>query len=64
VTPIALLVTEPIIFSVAADSPIKTGGDLIELLKNDPDSVSIAVSSSAGRAQPCRLGPRHEGGGR
>jgi putative tricarboxylic transport membrane protein len=48
VTPIALLVTEDIIFSVGADSPIKTGGDLVAQMKRDPASVSIAVSSSPG----------------
>jgi putative tricarboxylic transport membrane protein len=48
VTPLALLVTEEIIFSVAADSPIKTGADLVTQLKQDPASVSIAVSSSPG----------------
>jgi putative tricarboxylic transport membrane protein len=48
VTPVALLVTEQIIFSVAADSPIKTGRDLAEALTKDPNSVSIAVSSSPG----------------
>ena len=48
VTPVALLVTEEIIFSVAADSPIKTGADLAAMLKKDSSSVSIAVSSSPG----------------
>ncbi len=48
VTPLAVLVTEQIIFSVAADSPIKSGKDLAEKLKTDPQSVSIGVSSSPG----------------
>src|SRR5258708_12532458 len=48
VTPVALLVTEEIIFSVGADSPIKSGKDLVAALQKDPDSVSIAVSSSPG----------------
>ncbi|MBI1776676.1 MAG: tripartite tricarboxylate transporter substrate binding protein [Proteobacteria bacterium] len=48
VTPVALLVTEEIIFSVAADSPIKTGRDLVDALRKDPDSIAIAVSSSPG----------------
>jgi putative tricarboxylic transport membrane protein len=48
VTPLALLLTEQVIFSVAADSPIKNGQDLIKQLRQDPASVSIAVSSSPG----------------
>jgi putative tricarboxylic transport membrane protein len=48
VTPLAVLVTEQIIFSVAADSPIKSGKDLAEKLKSDPQSISIGVSSSPG----------------
>jgi putative tricarboxylic transport membrane protein len=48
VTPVAVLVTEQIIFSVGPDSPIKTGKDLIEKLRADPSSVSIAVSSTPG----------------
>ena len=48
VTPLAVLVTEQIIFSVAADSPIKSGKDLAEKLKTDPQSISIGVSSSPG----------------
>jgi putative tricarboxylic transport membrane protein len=48
ITPVAVLVTEQIIFSVAADSPIKDGRDLLARLKNDPASVSIAVSSTPG----------------
>jgi putative tricarboxylic transport membrane protein len=48
VTPLGVLVTEQILFSVAADSPIKSGQDLAEKLKADPGSVSIGVSSSPG----------------
>lgn len=48
VTPVALLVTEEIIFSVASASPIKNAADLAAMLKKDSSSVSIAVSSSPG----------------
>ena len=48
VTPLAQLLTEQIIFSVAADSPIKNGQDLVAMLKKDPSSVSVGVSSSPG----------------
>jgi len=52
VTPIALLFDEYITVMVRADSPIKTGRDLIERLKSDPRSLSIAVS-------PGLAGPPH-----
>ena len=48
VTPIAQLLTEQVIFSVAGDSPIKSGKDLIDMLHKDPTSVSVGVSSSPG----------------
>jgi len=48
VTPLAVLVTEPIVFSVATNSPIKGGQDLITQLRKDPTSVGLAVSSSPG----------------
>src|SRR5260370_39096890 len=48
VTPLAVFVTEPVVFSVAASGPIKTGKDLVEMLKKDPSAVSLAVSSSPG----------------
>jgi putative tricarboxylic transport membrane protein len=48
VTPIAVLVTEQIIFSVAADSKIKDGKALLASLKKDPASVTFAVSSTPG----------------
>jgi len=48
VTPLAQLLTEQVVFSVNGDSPIKSGTDLINQLRKDPSSVSIAVSSSPG----------------
>ncbi|HTO81608.1 MAG TPA: tripartite tricarboxylate transporter substrate binding protein [Methylomirabilota bacterium] len=48
VTPLAQLLTEQVIFSVAADSPIKSGQDLITELKKDPAGVTVGVSSSPG----------------
>jgi putative tricarboxylic transport membrane protein len=48
VTPLAVFVTEQVVFSVAAHSPIKSGKALIEQLRKDPASVSLAVSSSPG----------------
>lgn len=48
VTPLGMFVTEQVVFSVPASSPIKTGKDLIAMLKQNPQSVTIGVSSSPG----------------
>lgn len=45
VTPLAQLNSEYIVFSVRADSPIKSGKDLLERLKQNPSAVSIAFSN-------------------
>lgn len=45
VTPIAYMITEPMVAAVRADSPIKTGQDLLNALKKDPNSVAIALTS-------------------
>jgi putative tricarboxylic transport membrane protein len=45
VTPIATIMTEAYVFVVRADSPIKSGKDLIEALKARPDSLSIAINT-------------------
>ncbi|MGZ8268970.1 MAG: tripartite tricarboxylate transporter substrate binding protein [Burkholderiales bacterium] len=47
-TPIALLLNDYIVFAVNAESPIKTGKDLIERLKKDPKSVSIGFATTLG----------------
>ena len=47
-TPISLLFNEYMTVAVRADSPIKTGADLIERLRKDPSSLSIAVASTLG----------------
>jgi len=48
VTPLAVFVTEQVLFSVPANSPIKSGKDLVAMMRKDPGSVSFAVSSSPG----------------
>jgi putative tricarboxylic transport membrane protein len=59
-TPIAYLITEPMVAVVRADSPIKTGKDLIEALSKDPASFSIALTSTGHRVS---IGlPLHKGG--
>jgi putative tricarboxylic transport membrane protein len=45
---IALLFNEYITVAVRADSPIKTAADLVQRLKKDPSSLSIAVASTLG----------------
>lgn len=47
-SPLCLLFEEFMAVSVRADSPIKTGQELIERLKGDPSSLSIAVASARG----------------
>lgn len=48
VTPIAMLFSESVTFSVREDSPIKSGRDLLERLRKDVDSLSVSVGSSLG----------------
>ena len=47
-TPLAVLLTEHIAFVVRPDSPLKTGKDFIEALRNNPASLSIALGSAIG----------------
>lgn len=48
VTPIALLIDEYIGIAVRADSPIRTGRELIERLKKDPQAHSFGIATSLG----------------
>lgn len=48
VTPLALLMTEHIAFTVNVASPIRNGKDLLDKLRKDPGAVSIAVAPSLG----------------
>ena len=47
-TPLAMLMTEWIGVAVRADSPYKTGKDLLEALKKDPGAMTIGVGPSLG----------------
>lgn len=49
VTPIAYLITEPMVAMVRADSPLKTGRDLVEALRKNPAALSIALTSTGHR---------------
>lgn len=47
-TPLCLMFEEFMAVSVRADSPIRTGKDLLARLKKDPASLSIGVASAVG----------------
>ena len=47
-TPIASLFNDYVVFAVNANSPIKTGKDLVERLKSNPQSISIGFATSLG----------------
>ena len=47
-TPIALLYVENTVFSVRADSPIKTMREMVALLKADPESIAFGLVSRGG----------------
>lgn len=47
-TPIASLFNDYVVFAVNADSPIKTGKDLIERLKKDPRSITVGFATALG----------------
>jgi putative tricarboxylic transport membrane protein len=60
VTPIAYLITEPMVALVRADSPIKTGKELVEALAKNPAALSIALTSTGHRVS---IGlPMHKAG--
>jgi putative tricarboxylic transport membrane protein len=44
-TPVAYLITEPMVVAVRPDSPIKTGKDLLDALKKNPAALSMALTS-------------------
>jgi putative tricarboxylic transport membrane protein len=47
-TPIASLFNDYVVFAVNAESPIKTGRDLAERLKGDPNSVATGFATTLG----------------
>lgn len=49
-TPIASLISEPIITLVRAESPIRTGTDFLSRLKADPAGASVALATARGNA--------------
>jgi putative tricarboxylic transport membrane protein len=47
-TPVAMLMSEPVFVVVNANSPVKTGKDLIARLKQAPESLSVGISTALG----------------
>jgi putative tricarboxylic transport membrane protein len=54
-TPIAMLFDEYLAVNTRTDSPIKSGRDLIERVRKDPQSVSFGISTSIGGANHTTL---------
>jgi putative tricarboxylic transport membrane protein len=55
-TPIAMLSDEYIGFLVRQDSPLKSGKDLLNLLKADPESLPIGIATAAGNTNHIAAG--------
>jgi putative tricarboxylic transport membrane protein len=47
-TPISLLLSEYVTFVVRSDSPVKSGRDLLEVLRKDSGALSVSVGSALG----------------
>lgn len=47
-TPIASLFNDYVVFAVNGSSPIKTGKDLVERLKKDPQSIALGFATTLG----------------
>jgi len=47
-TPLAQLGTEPVVFTVRADSPFRTANELAERLKASPESLSFSIGTTVG----------------
>ena len=62
-TPISLMAREYIVYSVRADSSIKSVSDLYAALKKDPGAFAAGVSSAAGGANHIALGRLVKAGG-
>ena len=55
-TPIATLYTEYLAFVVRADSPLRSGAQLLERLSADPGALSIAIATAVGTTNHIALG--------
>lgn len=54
-SPIALLFNDYVVMAVSTNSPIKTGRDLVERLKKDPQSMSIGFANAFGSTRHISL---------
>lgn len=63
VTPIAQLFTDYVVIAVRADSPIKTGKDLVEQLRPNPAGASIALAASLGNQNHIGIAQALKAGG-
>lgn len=54
-SPLAMLFEEYLAVTVRADSPIKSGRDLVEMLKKNPQAASFGISTSLGGANHTTL---------
>ena len=48
-TPIAYLMADGYVFAVRADHPLKSGNDLVDVLRKAPDALTLAVGNSTHR---------------
>ncbi len=55
-TPVAMLADEHIGFVVNASSPIRSGKDLLDRIRKDPESVTMALASALGNANHVAMG--------
>jgi putative tricarboxylic transport membrane protein len=55
-TPLGLLTTESLVYSVRSDSPVKSGKDLLDRLRQDPASVPMSVGSALGNNSHIAVG--------
>jgi putative tricarboxylic transport membrane protein len=55
-TPLSLLISEYIAYSVRAESQYKTLKELLDVLKKDPAAIPVGISSSVGGANHIALG--------
>jgi len=56
VTPIAIYATEYLIFTVRADSKIKSGKDLVDAMKQSPTSIKFATAPGPGNGNHILIG--------
>lgn len=63
ITPVAVMAAEYVAVAVRADSPVRSGRALMDILKKDPQAITFGVSNSLGNAnhQTIALAMKAEG---